>query len=157
MLHYSIRPIGRRQKSIALATVIVSSAWALGGAHAHAEPPGRPVPSASQLTSQVAVIFDSGADPTLRASYLEAGVSALPVADALAGPMAQHRSMVSMKVEDPTPNGDRLSSQLVMAVMGIGAQRRTINWVEHSGSWKLTTDSLCSVYTEVSRGEQCPL
>ncbi|ORA98008.1 hypothetical protein BST33_17645 [Mycolicibacter minnesotensis] len=129
----------------------------LGGVHAHAEPPVTPVPSASQLTSQVAVIFDTDADRALRASYLEAGAAALPVADVLAGPMAQHRSMVSMRVEDPVSNGDRLSSQLVMAVMGIGAQRREINWVEHAGSWKLTTDSLCSLYTEVSRGQGCPL
>jgi len=65
--------------------------------------------------------------------------------------------MVSMRVEDPMTNGDRLSSQLVMAVMGIGAQRRAIDWVEHAGSWQLTTDSLCSLYAEVSRGPGCPL
>jgi len=141
---------------LATMTVAFSVAATLGAGVARAEPVPAP-PSADQLTSQVAVIFDLNADRAQRASYLEAGDAALPVADAVAGPMAQHRSMVSMRVENPMPAGARLNSQLVMSVMGIGAQRRPLDWIERGGTWKLTTGSLCSIYTETSRTSNCPV
>ncbi|MGU3651933.1 hypothetical protein [Mycolicibacterium sp. A43C] len=114
-------------------------------------------PSADQLTSQVDVIFDLNADRALRASYLEAGAAALPVADTVAGPMAQHRSMVSMRVENPTLDGTRLSAQLVMSVMGMGVQHRLLDWVDEGDTWKLSTGSLCNIYTETARTSDCPV
>ena len=156
-MHNNACQIRGQRTSFALATATLTVAWALGGGHAHARPPTTTVPTAGELSSELEVIFDTNAVSTLRASYLEAGVAALPVANTLAGPMAQHRTMVSMRVEDPTLNDDRLSSELVMEVRGIGAQRRPIEWVERDGSWKLSTDSLCSMYNEVSRAASCPL
>ncbi len=140
--------------SIALATM--TAAVTLGAGAAEAQPVPT-TPSADQLTAQVAVIFDPNADRVQRASYLEAGDAALPVADTLAGPMAQHRSMVSMRVENPTSDGTRLSSQLVMSVMGMGVQHRPLDWIEEGGTWKLSTGSLCTIYTETSRTSACPV
>lgn len=136
-------------------TAVLAVATASGTDVAQADP--APTPSAEQLTNQISVIFDVNADRAQRASYLEAGYAALPVADTVARPMAQHRSMVSMRVENPTPDGDRLNSQLVMSVMGIGAQRRAADWIDQGGTWKLSTGSLCSIYTETSRTSTCPV
>ncbi|WP_246227248.1 hypothetical protein [Mycolicibacterium helvum] len=144
-----------RHKVLATMAGAITGATVLGGAVAHAEPPA--LPSAEQLTNQVSVIFDVNADRAQRASFLEAGDAALPVVDIVGGPIAQHRSMVSMRVENPTLDGDHLSSQLVMSVMGMGAQRRPLDWVEQDRTWKLSTASLCSVYTEISRTSSCPV
>lgn len=150
------RRIHAHRPALAMMTVALTVAATIGAGVAQAEPVPTP-PSADQLTAQVAVIFDLNGDRAQRASYLEAGDAALPVADVVAGPMAQHRSMVSMRVENPTPDGARLNSQLVMSVMGIGAQRRPLDWIEQGGAWKLTTGSLCSIYTETSRTPDCPV
>jgi hypothetical protein len=134
---------------------MLSTAVALVGATvARAEPS---VPSADQLTTQVSMIFDLDTDRVQRASYLEAGDAALPMADTVAGPMNQHRSMVSIRVEDPTLDGKQLNSRLVMSVMGMGAQSRPLTWIERDGVWKLSTGSLCSIYTETSRTSNCPV
>ena len=141
-----------------LATMAVAFmvAATLGAGSAHGEPTPDP-PSADQLTTQLSVIFDPNADKAQRASYLEAGDAALPIADAMAGPMAQHRALVSMRVENPIPDGERLNTQLVMSVMGIGAQRRPLDWIRQGDTWKLSTGSLCSLYTETSRTPNCPV
>ncbi len=136
-------------------TAVLTTAAVLGGATAaRAEPVA---PSADQLTTQVSAIFDLNADRAQRASYLQAGDAALPVADTVAGPMGQHRSMVSMRVENPTLDGEHVNSQLVMSVMGIGAQSRPLTWIEQGGTWKLSTRSLCDIYTETSRTSKCPV
>ena len=145
-----------RRAALAAVTVVLAVAANIGIGPAHAEPVAT-VPSADQLTTQVSVIFDIDSDRIERASYLEAGDAAIPVADAIGGPMAQHRSMVSMRVENPTRNGDRLNSQLVMAVMGIGTQSRELEWIEQGGTWRLSTGSLCNIYRETSRASNCPL
>jgi hypothetical protein len=141
---------------LATVTAAFAAAATLGPGVAQAEPAST-LPSADQLTAQVSVIFDLNADRAQRASYLEAGDAALPVADTVAGPMAQHRSMVSMRVENPTLEGGHVNSQLVMSVMGIGAQRRPLDWIEQGGTWKLSTGSLCGIYTETSRTSNCPV
>ncbi|WP_264065900.1 hypothetical protein [Mycolicibacterium komossense] len=141
---------------LATVTGALTVAVLLAGTPARAEP-STTVPSPDQLTDQISVIFDINADKAYRASFLEAGDAALPVADAVGGPMAQHRSMVSMRIENPTLNGDQLDTQLVMSVMGIGAQRREMDWIEKGGTWKLSTRSLCSIYLETSRTSSCPL
>lgn len=146
----------RRLPALAAMTATLTVAAMLGAGIAQGEPAPTP-PSADQLTSQVSVIFDLNADRTQRASYLEAGDAALPVADVVAGPMAQHRAMVSMRVENPTLNNAHLNSQLVMSVMGIGAQRRPVDWIEQDGTWKLSTGSLCDIYTETSKTSNCPV
>ncbi len=134
----------------------LSATVILGTGGAHADPAGA-VPSADDLTRQVSVIFDNTASGTQRASYLEGGDAALPVANSIGGPIAEHRSMVSLEVEDPTREGDHVTSQLVMSVMGMGSQRRTLNWFERGSIWKLSNGSLCSLFNDTSRGARCPL
>lgn len=140
-----------------LATVAaaLTVAAVLGGGFAHAEP--ATPPSADQLTTQVSVIFDVNANQAQRTSYLEAGNAGLAVADAVAGPFAQHRSMVSIHVENPVLNGGRLDSQLVMSAMGFGAKRHPLEWVEQGGIWKLSNRSLCDIYNAISRSSNCSL
>lgn len=149
---------GMRTRRAILGPVMLALAVGtlLGGGSAQADP-GADVPSADQLTAQLSVIFDVNADGVQRASYLEAGEAALSVANTVGGPIAQHRSMVSMYVDDPVRNGDRLNSDLVMSVMGIGAQRRPLAWIQQGSTWKLSTDSLCAIYTETSKTSNCPL
>lgn len=142
--------------TLATMTVVLTVVATLGAAVARAEPVPT-APSADQLTSQMAVIFDLNANRAQRASYLEAGDAALPVADIVARPMAQHRSMVSMRVENPTLDGTRLIAQLVMSVMGMGVQHRALAWVDEGGTWKLSTGSLCNIYAETSRTSDCPV
>ena len=132
------------------------AAAVLGVGSAYGEP-GAPVPSADQLNRQLTVIFDNNASGPQRASYLEGGDVALPVANSIAGPIAEHRSMVSMQIEHPALEGDHITSQLVMSVMGMGSQRRPMDWVERSGVWKLSNGSLCGLYNETNHGASCPL
>jgi hypothetical protein len=134
----------------------LTAGMVIGGGSANADPSAS-VPSADQLTAQLSAIFDVNGASVQRASYLEAGDAALPLADSVGRPMAEHRSMVSMYVEDPARNGDRLSSELVVSVMGIGTQRRPLVWIERGGTWTLSTDSLCAIYTEASKTSSCPL
>lgn len=151
------RLIPTQSPVLAKITAALTMAATLGASGvAQAEPAPGP-PSADQLTNQISVIFDLNDDRGRRASYLEAGAVALPVADTIAGPMAQHSSMISLHVENPTLTGSQVNSQLVMAVMGIGAQRRPLDWIAQDGTWKLTTSSLCAIYEETSRTNNCPV
>jgi len=144
-------------KYAALATAgALSVAVVLGTGGAHADPAAA-VPSADDLAQQMSVIFDNTASGAQRASYLEGGDAALPVANSIGGPIAEHRSMVSLQVENPTREGDHVTSQLVMSVMGMGSQRRPLNWVERGGIWKLSNGSLCSLFNDTSHGARCPL
>ncbi|MBA0046692.1 hypothetical protein MLB1_10250 [Mycobacteroides sp. LB1] len=131
------------------------AAAVLGAGDAHAEPAA--LPSPDQLTKQLSVIFDNNASSAQRTSYLEGGNAALPVANLIGGPIAEHRSMVSLQVENPTFAGDHLTSQLKMSVMGMGSQRRPLDWVERRGVWKLSNGSLCDIFNETARGNSCPL
>lgn len=150
---------GRRaplQHAAVLTIDALSAAVFLGAGIAYADPAANG-PSADELTKQVSVIFDNTAGSAQRASYLEGGDAALPVANSIGGPIGEHRSMVSLQVENPTREGDHVTSQLVMSVMGMGSQRRQMNWVERNGVWKLSSDSLCSLFNETSHGDRCPL
>ncbi len=132
------------------------SAAVLGAGGAYADP-ATALPSADELNKQVSVIFDGTASSAQRASYLEGGNAALPVANSIGGPIAEHRSMVSLQVENPTLEGDHVTAQLVMSVKGMGSQRRAMNWVERDGTWKLSNGSLCSLFDETSHDNRCPL
>ncbi|SLC54208.1 Uncharacterised protein [Mycobacteroides abscessus subsp. bolletii] len=143
-------------KHVAIFLAAALSATAvLGTGDAHADPAA--MPSSDELTQQLSVIFDNTANSAQRASYLEGGNAALPVADSIGGPIAEHRSMVSLHVENPTLEGDHVTSQLVMSVMGIGSQSRPMNWLERGGMWKLSNGSLCRLFSETNRGTRCPL
>ncbi|WP_078309294.1 MULTISPECIES: hypothetical protein [unclassified Mycobacterium] len=140
----------------AAAAGALTAGLALGAGNSYAEP-APALLSADQLTRRLAVIFDTNAGAAERAAYLEGGQAALPTADEIGGPIAQHRSMVSLRVENPALEGNHLTSQLVMSVIGMGSRRRTLDWVESGGAWKLSNGSLCALFDETAKGNGCTL
>lgn len=143
-----------RPSMVVLATLFGATYLGIGTAHSDPLPA---TPSTDQLTNQISVIFDANASDAQRASYLEAGSAAIPAANAVAGLIGQYRSMVSLRVENPALDGDRLTSQLAMSMMGMGSQTRPLAWVLQDGEWKLTSGSMCEIVQEVTNVNTCPL
>lgn len=156
---YLLNSIGRRRAGThwITGTVVLSLIFsAVVAAPAAQADPTAATPSAEQLTNQLSVILDTTAPIAQRASYLQAGDSAMSAVNALATPIAQHRSMISLQIEDPTVAGDQVASQLVMSVAGMGSQRRPLNWIAQNGQWKLSNGSLCDMLREFGGSETCP-
>ncbi|MFE3542403.1 hypothetical protein ACFXK0_05465 [Nocardia sp. NPDC059177] len=102
-------------------------------------------PSDGQLQSKLHLVLNTGASRAARANELENGEAGLALMDQLGGVMAAVPGF-AWTVSGAWTEGASTYANLLVTVPGFGTfPPIAIDWVDIDGTWKLTTESQCTI------------
>lgn len=105
-----------------------------------------PAPTTGQLQAKLHLVLNTGADRGARANELENGEAGLPLVDRLGTVMASVPGFAWTVSGPVTTTGDVTTANLLVTVPGFGTfPPIEVSWRDINGTWKLTTESQCTL------------
>lgn len=133
--------------SLVTATLLGGAGTLVAAGPAVAAPMLRTVaPSTGELQAKLQLALNTGASRSARANELENGEAGLGLLDRLGGVIASVPGFGWYVSGPVSQDGDTLSANMITSAPGFGSfPPIEISWRDIDGTWKLTTESQCTL------------